>query len=76
MSNLIRYADNVTAGSHVIDDVANETLLVTDVRWRKGHGWVAHTQRPDGYCGPTFYPHPDRMPDPDPYVYSGDKETA
>jgi hypothetical protein len=66
---VISYQNSVSAGDHVTDTWANETLLVTDVSWREGRGWEAQTQRPSGYSGPTFYPHPDRMPDPDRYVY-------
>jgi hypothetical protein len=68
---MIRYENNVEIGVHVLDDCADETLIVTDVKWRTGHGWLAFTQRPSGHSGPTFYPHPDRMPDPDSWVYSG-----
>jgi hypothetical protein len=67
---VINYPNNVGAGDHVVDTWADETLMVTDVYWRKGRGWEVQTQRPSGHNGPIFYPHPDRMPDPDPYVYS------
>ena len=66
---MINYQDNVSTGDHVLDAWANESLLVTDVAWRPGRGWEARTQRPSGHSGPTFYPHSDRMPDPDPNVY-------
>ena len=70
---MISYPDGVDVGSQVIDTWASESLLVTGVTWRRGRGWEARTERPSGHSGPTFYPHPDRMPDPDPYVYSGDR---
>lgn len=66
---MIEYSDNVQVGNNVINTWANESLLVTGVAFRQGRGWECATERPDGSGGPTFYPHPDRMPDPDPWVY-------
>ncbi len=66
---MITYEDNVKVGDNVLDTWANESLLVVDVRYRVGRGWECFTERPDGTSGSIFYPHPDRMPDPDPYVY-------
>lgn len=62
MSAHLTYEDNVQVGSHVVDKWAQESLLVTYVGYRVGRGWECHTERPDGSMGPTFYPHPDRMP--------------
>ena len=69
---MINHSTNVSPGDHVIDTWADESLLVTDVRYRTGRGWECWTQRPDGSMGPTFYPHPDGMPDPDPWLYGGE----
>ena len=62
---MIDYPDNVKAGDAVHNHVTGEPYDVQEVHWRPGHGWEAFTRRVDGYAGPTFYPHPDRMPSPD-----------
>lgn len=62
---MIDYPDNVQAGDVARNHETGEVYDVFAVAWRTGHGWVAHTRTVDGYNGPTFYPHPDRMPSPD-----------
>lgn len=62
---MIDYPDNVKVGDAVCNHVTGEPYDVEEVRYRRGHGWEAYTRRLDGYAGPTFYPHPDRMPSAD-----------
>lgn len=64
---MIDYPDNVTAGDVVRDHDTGAAYDVIALAFREGHGWEADTRAADNYCGPRFYPHPDRMPDPDPY---------
>ena len=66
---MITYPDNVKPGDTVRNPQTDREYTVTRVRYRVGQGWEADTVGADGYSGPRFYPHPDSMPDPDPYTY-------
>lgn len=73
---MIAYPNNVKRGDVVHDSVIGTAYDVTDVKWRKGKGWEATTKAVDGYSGPTFNPHPDRMPSPDTDFHAQDIASA
>ena len=72
---MMNYPDNVKVGDAVHNAVTGDSYDVVALEWRNGRGWEARTVAPDGYNGPTFYPHPDRMPSPD-WVHPNELEIS
>ena len=66
---MINYPNDVKPNDAVHNAETGEAYDVISVKWRENYGWEVDTKSVDGYIGPRFYPHPDTMPDPDPYVY-------
>jgi hypothetical protein len=66
---MVNYPSNVKPGDTVHNSQTGQEYTVTHVGYRRGIGWEVDTMCADDYSGPRFYPHPDHMPDPDPYVY-------
>jgi hypothetical protein len=62
----------VKPGDVVHNAETGEAYDVISVMWRENVGWEVDTVDPANFAGPRFYPHPDQMPDCDPFITAND----